>query len=386
MLPCRLEVCWASCTFGARISNILPVLTLVVASAIGLAASPRVAAAPVLQAELTQICAGCGLAGPPFPTLGGRFVSGAPAHLDKNLFELNRWPVRQTVVVFPPTGSAETHYLQAGTVEVQGRAIAVPGGLGLLAHNTITAQTFEENASSTGTVASHAQARFRTDTNTVGGSGAPGTRVPALLNLPVRGFIGVNASGTGGFGGTFAQADLLVDVTLPGARHVGTIQLRINNQRPGTDLTVDGSGFLEGLEAQVEIDNPLFPLDAQIPISLDLALPFSAPVNAPFVIDVFARAQTVGSFNLAALEDGWTHHMGALIDFVDTVSFPTGSPVLDLPAGFTFNSVDGLVVDNRWLGSVPQIPEPASSLLMSLGLAMAVLHCRRRRRDRHSAC
>ena len=178
MLRCRVTATWKKLISCTRISNVLPVLTLVVASAIGLASSQRAAAAAVLHAELTQTCAGCGLAGPPFPTLGGSFVSGVPAHLDQNLFQLNRWPIRQTVVVFPPTGSAETHYVQAGTVEVQGRAIAVPGGLGLLAQNTITAQTFEENASSFGTVASHAQARFRVDTNVVSGSAAPGTRVP----------------------------------------------------------------------------------------------------------------------------------------------------------------------------------------------------------------
>ena len=386
MLPCRVEARLMSCLFGARVSRILPVLTLVVAIAIGLASSERVAAAPVLHAELTQTCAGCGLAGPPFPTLGGKFVSAVPAHLDQNLFQLNHWPIRQQVVVFPPTGSAETHYVQGGTVGVQGRAIAVPGGIGLLAQNAITAQTFEENASSFGTVASHAQARFRVDNNMVTGSAPAGTRVPALLNLPVRGFIGVNASGAGGFGGTYAQADLLVDVILPGARHVGTLQLRITNQSSGRDVTVNGSGFLEGLEAEVEIDNPLFPLGAQIPISLDLALPFSPPVNSPFVIDVFGRAQTVGSFNLSAAEGGWLHHMGGLIDFVDTVSFPNGSPVLDLPVGFTFNSVDGRVVDNMWLGSVAAVPEPTTWLLMSLGLATAVLRCKQRRPDRHSEC
>jgi hypothetical protein len=292
-----------------------------------------------------------------------------PAHLNQNLFQLNDWPIRQQVISFPPTGSAVTSYLQGGTVEVQGRAIATPGGFGLLAQNTVTAQTFEENASSSGTVASHAQARFRTDTNMVTGPNP----ITTPLNLHMEGFIGVNASGTGGFGGTVAQADLLLDVTLPGARHIGTIELRITNERSGRQVTVDGSGFLEGLEGAVEIDNPLFPLGAQIPIALDLKLPFSPPLNSAFVIDVFGRAQTTGGFSLSAAEGGWTHHTGGLIDLVNTVSFPTGSPVLDLPAGYTFNSVDGQVVDNMWLGSLPAVPEPETWLLMGFGFAMTVL-------------
>jgi hypothetical protein len=250
-----------------------------------------------------------------------------------------------------------------------------------LAQDSITAQSLEENASSSGTIGSHAEARFRVDNNVVTGPAPTGTLVPATLNLNVRAFIGVNASGTGGFGGTVAQADLLLDVSLPGSRHVGAFLLSIGNQRPGPDLAFGGTGLFEALEADVEVDNPSFLLSAQVPISLDLALAFSAPVNTPFTMDVFERAQTLGGFNLSAAEGGWTHHVGGLIDFVDTVSFPTGSRVMDLPAGFTFNSVDGLVIDNIWLGA-PAIPEPTTWLLMSLGLAMAGVRCRRRAFER----
>ena len=357
----------------------LRVLALIAAGAGGLATAPGAGAAPVLHADLTRTCAGCGLAGPPFPTLGGQFVSAVPAHLDQNLFLLNDWPIRQTVVFFPPTGSAVTNFIQGGTVEVQGRAIAIPGQIGLLAQNTVTAQSFEENTSSTGTVASHAAASFRLDGNVISGPAPTGTQVPATLHLPVRGFIGVNASGTGGFGGTIASADLLVDVSLAGRRHLGTFRLEISQQRTGPSVIIDSSGFLQILEPGVVIDNPLFPLEMHVPIALDLGLDFSAPVNIPFTIDVRGRSQTVAGFNLSTAQGGWTHHLGGLIDLADTVGFPTGSPVLGLPPGFTFNSPDGRVVDNFWLGGdVPppvapiQVAAPAIWLLASLGLAVAV--------------
>ena len=48
---------------------------------------------------------------------------------------------------------------------------------------------------------------------------------------------------------------------------------------------------------------------------------------------------------------------------------------MDLPSGFTFNSVDGRVVDNRWLGGVAPppgdvrgVPEPPIWFLVGLGL------------------
>lgn len=375
----RVKVRRTSCRFGARVCSSLPALTLSVASAIGLVDSQQVAAAPVLDAQLTQTCAGCGLAGPPFPTLGGVFVSAAPPQFNKNLFQSHSWPIRQSVVVFPPMGSAETLYVRGGTARVQGRAIAVPGGLGILAQNNVTAASMEENAASSGTVASHAQARFQLNDNLITGPLPPGTTIPVTLNLLVNGLISVNAAGTGGFGGTVSRADLLLDFTLAGARHVGTIQLQMTNQLSGSGVTVNGTGLLEGLEGEVLTGN----LNAHIPISLTLALPFSAPVNVPFSTDFFGRAQTSGSFNLGAIEGGWLHHTGGLVNVAHTVSFPTGSPVLDLPAGFTFNSVDGQVVDNMWQGSL--VPEPASWLLMSLGLAMAVFRCRQRL-TRHSDC
>jgi hypothetical protein len=50
---------------------------------------------------------------------------------------------------------------------------------------------------------------------------------------------------------------------------------------------------------------------------------------------------------------------------VDTVTLPTHGPVLDVPPGLTFNSVDGQVVDidNRGLGG--DVPPPSPPIEMA---------------------
>ena len=45
---------------------------------------------------------------------------------------------------------------------------------------------------------------------------------------------------------------------------------------------------------------------------------------------------------------------------VDSVTLPTYGPVLDVPPGLTFNSVDGQVVDNREFGG--DVPPPSPSI------------------------
>ncbi|GEM_PF-6551673 len=61
--------------------------------------------------------------------------------------------------------------------------------------------------------------------------------------------------------------------------------------------------------------------------------------------------------------------------FDNTYSFATDRPVLDLPAGYTFSSVEGHVVDNRF---VPQaVPEPGTLAALGGG-AVALLRRRKR--------
>ncbi|MEM7409776.1 MAG: hypothetical protein AAF430_06060 [Myxococcota bacterium] len=78
---------------------------------------------------------------------------------------------------------------------------------------------------------------------------------------------------------------------------------------------------------------------------------------------------------------------------VTAFAHPDLDAVFDLPAGFTANSTDGSIVDNRWMGSVAElealagsiavdpivIPEPSTGALVALGVALLGARSRLRR-------
>lgn len=66
----------------------------------------------------------------------------------------------------------------------------------------------------------------------------------------------------------------------------------------------------------------------------------------------------------------------ATADFSHTVMFPTSGPVLNLPAGWTANSLDGTIVDNHFVAS---IPEPAALWLLGVAIAAGLMRRRLQR-------
>ena len=64
-------------------------------------------------------------------------------------------------------------------------------------------------------------------------------------------------------------------------------------------------------------------------------------------------------------------------DLLTADALASSGPVFNLPAGYTLNSVQANIVNNRWLGgTLAAVPEPATMALMLFGLAGVV--CRSR--------
>jgi hypothetical protein len=91
------------------------------------------------------------------------------------------------------------------------------------------------------------------------------------------------------------------------------------------------------------------------------------PTNVPLNLFTEIIVEAVASGSVSPLE------ASAVADFRNTVSFPTDGPVFDLPAGYTANSVDGSIVDNRWV-PVPAAPAGAQLTAAFLSLLLAQRH------------
>ena len=68
-------------------------------------------------------------------------------------------------------------------------------------------------------------------------------------------------------------------------------------------------------------------------------------------------------------------------DFSHTFGFPTSGPVANLPEGYSLNSTDGYIVDNRFIGPTQPIPIPATYAMLLVGLGLLGFVERRRQRN-----
>ncbi len=93
--------------------------------------------------------------------------------------------------------------------------------------------------------------------------------------------------------------------------------------------------------------------------------PVTVPTGVPIVypLDFFATVIVQGVAQISG-------HGHGLVDASHSLEFPTDGPVFDLPPGFTVNSADGLIVDNRWVGAVTEVsvPEPPTLVLLASAL------------------
>ena len=80
------------------------------------------------------------------------------------------------------------------------------------------------------------------------------------------------------------------------------------------------------------------------------------PVNQPFLLRLGIAVETVAQGKGEATGGAF-----ATADFSHTLSFPTVGPVFDLPSGYTVNSVDGLIVNNQFVGGASSVNPPVAN-------------------------
>ena len=157
-----------------------------------------------------------------------------------------------------------------------------------------------------------------------------------------------------------ASGNASINVTIGNNTFNGNLQYRLVGDGFTTHLEYFQTGplmdhFVPG-PSQL-LTTPLFTVPVGVPITFSLSL---ATVSQVLVFDR-------GAFALA--DTGFGH----------TLILPTGSPIFNLPTGFSAQSVDSLIVDNRWL-EAQSVPEPGALMMLGGFSVMGTALIVRRRR------
>ncbi len=226
-----------------------------------------------------------------------------------------------------------------------------------------------------GTVAGAASyAYLRLDDLMITG-GPTNSYVPGVLNLHVSGGVGSGASATPegtpnlSAGATTHVAFSAVWGGGPYGQggFGGTIDTLVGSNGSNSTTT---SGIFDNFDGDELVKSQEFYLLVGSPFGLTMRLD--------------TNVQGFGT----SYSNGTQIDVTALADFGNTISFATDGPVFDLPDGYTVNSVQGQIVNNRWLGGAPSspVPEPNSLILCAIGaLGLAGHNWRQRTRATKSA-
>ncbi|MDJ0740366.1 MAG: hypothetical protein QNJ91_11650 [Gammaproteobacteria bacterium] len=141
-----------------------------------------------------------------------------------------------------------------------------------------------------------------------------------------------------------------------------------------------GATSLDGMNIPVSFVNA-----GDEPIVIDEILrsvPFAATVGDAFSVTLSLSIESLTRAGRFLDGGGFAAGIaGNTAIFNDTLAFVTDRPVFDLPDGFSIDSVDGLIVANRFLGPTdpdpPALPLPGT-LSMLLGGALLLVSGRRR--------
>ena len=218
------------------------------------------------------------------------------------------------------------------------RASADPGVL------RAYADSHQPPGTSVGTLESIALMRF--DDVIITAFDPAATEVTARLNLAI--------SGSFSRGGGDANGRLKVGGCVPGFEGVFGEFIPSFNVNPINGNT----GMFSGVASGADGVDGIFATRA-----------FTAPVGTPFRLDVY----------LSTAVDPESDGATVVGDFGSSLHFPVGSPVFDLPAGFTADSVQAGIADNSF-GAATAVPEPGSLALFGTGIVSLWGYAWRRQR------
>jgi hypothetical protein len=167
------------------------------------------------------------------------------------------------------------------------------------------------------------------------------TLIHTMVHFHIDGSMDAYSAPGGG-----AQASASINILINGHENFGAVSF------DGTDVnSFDSNGLFLGL--------PRTQLERGLDFAVECDL-YVAPNNLIYMgIDVRANADQNGA------QPGLAAHAIGL--YGHTLSFASGRPVIDLPEGWTVNSVGANIVDNRWVDN--SVPEPST---LVLGIAVVV--------------
>jgi hypothetical protein len=243
-------------------------------------------------------------------------------------------------------------YLTSGGVgTMDASAAAGPGGLHASADATINVPS--SGLGGDGSVAA-ATSRMVLDDIVISplpGTEMPLTQVPFSLALTISGSLDTLAHiGSPHIGLAEGDANIFVSGSLAGVVFGGD-RTKISQAAAATgvvtDFAISGTGILSnGLGALVTPDAMV-------------------AINTPFTLDLTLKASATAGWRFDGTTSASTDALAtAHANFSNSLTLGSNGRVFNLPAGYTANSIDGMIVDNRL------VPEPSNDLLLIMGIAL----------------
>ncbi len=299
----------------------LPRVLLIIACAGLASASPSATAAPLYYARAET---------------GG----GTPTSQE---FQSDQAVIATTSIMYMPSGGVATADISAA---------AGPDGLRASADATVNVPS-----SSLGNGGANGAGTSRMILNDIVISALPGTTpsqtVPFSLSITLSGSLDTQALiGFPHIGAASGTASVSVSGVLAGVPFNGD-RTKVSSADASTgivtDFAITGTGILAGSAAVV--------LTPVATVALD----------TPFVLDLTLSAFASAGYGYGGTSTASTAALAtANADFDNALTLGANDQVFNLPAGYTANSVDGSIVDNRL------VPEPSIAVLLAHGGALTM--------------